>query len=68
MRRLIVLSALLAAGALSIAAPTLDRNNGGSGLEYAQTIGKALVTPGYKNDRYKPAIQAIYDELKTTSK
>jgi cyclase len=25
-------------------APTLDRNNGGSGLEYAATIGKALAT------------------------
>ena len=25
-------------------APTLDRNNGGSGLEYAQTVGKALAT------------------------
>jgi cyclase len=102
-------------------APTLDKNNGGSGLEYAQTIGKALATvknvdtvivghsplrtipelqeyqrfmndfvaavrdankagksvddaatsinlnakyPGYKNDRYKAAIQVIYDELK----
>jgi cyclase len=102
-------------------APTLDRNNGGSGLEYAQTVGKALATvknvdtlivghsplrtlaelqeyqrfmndfvaaareankagksvdeaatsinlnakyPGYKNDRYKAAIQVIYDELK----
>jgi len=102
-------------------APTLDKNNGGSGLEYAQTIGKALATvknvdtlivghsplrtlpelqeyqrfmndfvaavrdankagksvdeaaasinlnakyKGYKNDRYKPAIQVIYDELK----
>jgi glyoxylase-like metal-dependent hydrolase (beta-lactamase superfamily II) len=106
-------------------APTLDRNNGGSGIEYAATVGKALATikdvdtlivghsplrkpaelqeyerfmtdfvaavrdankagksvdeatasinlnakyPGYKNDRYKPAIQAIYDELKTTPK
>jgi cyclase len=105
-------------------APTLDRNNGGSGLEYAQTIGKALATvkdvdtlivghsalrkpselqeyqrfmtdfvtavrdankagksvdeatasinlnakyPGYKNDRYRAAIQAIYDELKAAS-
>ena len=104
-------------------APTLDRNNGGSGLEYAATVGKAVATikgkvdtlivghspvrtvpeleeyqrfmtdfaaaaraankagksvdeaaasinlnskyPGYKNDRYKPAIMAIYDELKT---
>lgn len=103
-------------------APTIDRNNGGSGLEYAATIGKALATiknvdtlivghsplrtlpelqeyqrfmndfvaavrntnkggksvdeatasinlnskyPGYKNERYKPAIQAIYDEIKT---
>src|SRR6266436_8894740 len=25
-------------------APTLDRNNGGSGLEYAQTVGKAVAT------------------------
>ena len=25
-------------------APTLDRNNGGSGLEYAQTVGKVLAT------------------------
>src|SRR6266699_2383301 len=25
-------------------APTLDRNNGGSGLEYAATVGKALAT------------------------
>ncbi|HYR82527.1 MAG TPA: MBL fold metallo-hydrolase [Terriglobia bacterium] len=106
-------------------APTLDRNNGGSGLEYAQTVGKAFAItkdvdtlivghsplrkpselqefqrfmtdfvaavrdankagksvdeaaasinlnakyPGYKNDRYKAAIQAIYDELKTTSR
>ena len=104
-------------------APTLDRNNGGSGIDYAATIGKALATvkdvdtlivghsplrtpselqeyqrfmtdfvaavrdankagksvdeatasinlnakyPGYKNDRYKAAIQAIYDELKAT--
>ena len=102
-------------------APTLDRANGGSGLEYAATIGKVLATvknvdtlivghsplrtvpdlqeyqrfmndfvaavrnankagksvdeaaasinlnskyPGYKNDRYKAAIMAIYDELK----
>ena len=102
-------------------APTIDRNNGGSGLEYAQTVGKVLAAvkdvdtlivghsplrkpselqeyqrfmtdfaaavraankagksvdeaaaainlnakyPGYKNDRYKAAIQAIYDELK----
>jgi cyclase len=101
-------------------APTLDRNNGGSGLEYAQTVGKVLATvkdvdtlivghsplrtvpelreyqqfmnefvaavqeakkagksvddaaasidlsgkyKDYKNDRYKGAIQAIYDEL-----
>jgi cyclase len=105
-------------------APTLDRNNGGSGLEYAQTIAKALATvkdvdtlivghsplrkpaelqeyqrfmtdfvaavreankagksvdeatasvnlnakyPGYKNDRYRAAIQAVYDELKAAS-
>jgi cyclase len=102
-------------------APTLDKNNGGSGLEYAQTIGNALAAvkdvdtlivghsplrkrsdleeyhrfmndfvaavrdankagksvdeaaasinlnskyPGYKNERYKAAIQVIYDELK----
>lgn len=102
-------------------APTLDRANGGSGLEYAATVGKALATvknvdtlivghsplrtvpelreyqqfmtdfvaaimqaktagksvddatasidltakyKGYKKDRYKAAIQAIYDELK----
>jgi len=102
-------------------APTLDRNNGGSGLEYAATVGKALATvknvdtlivghsplrtvpelreyqqfmsdfanaakqakaagktvdeaaasidltqkyKGYTKDRYKAAIQAIYDELK----
>jgi cyclase len=106
-------------------APTLDRNNGGSGLEYAQTVAKAVAVardvdtlivghsplrkpselqeyqrfmtdfvaavrdankagksvddaaasinlnakyPGYKNDRYKAAIQAIYDELKTASR
>src|SRR5438552_5529101 len=105
-------------------APTLDRNNGGSGLEYAQTVGKVLATvkdvdtlivghsplrkpselqeyqrfmndfvtavraankagksvdeatasinlnakyPGYRNDRYKPAVQAIYDELKVAA-
>ena len=105
-------------------APTLDRNNGGSGLEYAQTVGKVLATvkdvdtlivghsplrkpaelqeyqrfmtdfvnavraankagksvdeatasinlsakyPGYKNERYKAAIQVIYDELKAAS-
>src|SRR5213593_3363805 len=105
-------------------APTLDRNNGGSGLEYAATVGKVLATvkdvdtlivghsplrkpselqeyqrfitdfvaavrvankagksvddatasinlnakyPGYKNDRYKAAVQAIYDELKVAS-
>jgi cyclase len=105
-------------------APTLDRNNGGSGLEYAQTVGKAMAVakdvdmlivghsplrkpselqeyqrfmtdfvaavraankagksvdeatasinlnskyPGYKNERYKPAIQAIYDELKVAA-
>src|SRR5881409_1662538 len=105
-------------------APVLDRNNGGSGLEYAATVGKALATvkdvdtlivghsplrkpaelqeyqrfmtdfvnavraankagktvdeatasinlnakyPGYKNERYKPAIQVIYDELKVAS-
>jgi cyclase len=105
-------------------APTLDRANGGSGLEYAATVGKAIATvkdvdtlivghsplrkpaelqeyqrfmtdfaaavraankagksvdeatasinlnskyPGYKNDRYKAAIQAIYDELKTAN-
>jgi cyclase len=105
-------------------APTLDRANGGSGLEYAATVGKALAGakgkvdtlivghsplrtvpeleeyqrfmtdfvaavrtankagksvdeaaasinlnskyPGYKNERYKPAIMAIYDELKTS--
>ena len=102
-------------------APTLDRANGGSGLEYAATVGKALATvkgvdtlivghsplrtvaelreyqqfmtdfvaaitqaktagksvddatasidltakyKGYKKDRYKAAVQAIYDELK----
>jgi cyclase len=102
-------------------APVLDRNNGGSGLEYAATVGKVLAnvknvdtlivghsplrTPaelkeyqqfmedfvaaakqakaagksvddaaasidlttkykGYKKDRYKAAIQAIYDEIK----
>ena len=102
-------------------APTLDRNNGGSGLEYAATVGKALATvknvdtlivghsplrtvpelreyqqfmtdfanavkqakaagksvddaaasidltpkyKGYTKDRYKAAVQAIYDELK----
>jgi glyoxylase-like metal-dependent hydrolase (beta-lactamase superfamily II) len=101
-------------------APTLDRNNGGSGLEYARTVGNALDTvknvdtlivghsplrtvpelreyqqfmndfvaavqeakkagksvddaaasinlnakyKDYKNERYKGAIQAIYDEL-----
>src|SRR6058998_950444 len=105
-------------------APVLDRNNGGSGLEYAQTVGKAVAVakdvdtlivghsplrkpselqeyqrfmndfvtavraankagksvdeatasinlnakyPGYKNDRYKPAVQAIYDELKVAA-
>ena len=105
-------------------APVIDRNNGGSGLEYAQTVGKVLAMvkdvdtlivghsplrkpselqeyqrfmtdfvaavraankagksvdeatasinlnakyPGYKNDRYKPAVQAIYDELKVAS-
>ncbi len=105
-------------------APVIDRNNGGSGLEYAQTVGKVLATvkdvdtlivghsplrkpselqeyqrfmtdfvaavrvankagksvddatasinlnakyPGYKNDRYKAAVQAIYDELKVAS-
>jgi cyclase len=102
-------------------APVLDRNNGGSGLEYADTVGKVLATvkdvdtlivghsplrkveelreyqrfmtdfvaavkqaktsgksvdeaaasidlgatyKDYKKDRYKAAIQAIYDELK----
>jgi cyclase len=101
-------------------APTLDRANGGSGVEYAATIGRALATvkdvdtlivghspvrtvpelreyqrfmndfvnavksaqkagksvdeaaasinltgyQGYKNERYKPAVQAVYDELK----
>jgi len=102
-------------------APALDRNNGGSGVEYAATIGKALATvkdvdtlivghsplrtvpelreyqqfmtdfvaaareakaagksvddaaaainlnakyKGYENQRYKAAIQVIYDELK----
>jgi cyclase len=102
-------------------APTLDRNNGGSGLEYASTVGKALATvkdvdtlivghsplrtlaelreyqqfmidfvnaakdaqkagktvdeaaasinlsakyKDYKSDRYKAAVQVIYDELK----
>ncbi len=106
-------------------APALDRNNGGSGLEYAQTVGRAVATvkdvdtlivghsplrkpaelqeyqrfitdfvaavrdankagksvdeaaasinlnskyPGYKNERYKAAIQAVYDELKAPSK
>src|SRR6267143_3524275 len=106
-------------------APTLDKGNGGSGLEYPQTVGKALATvkdvdtlivghsplrkpaelqeyqrfmtdfvaavrdankagksvdeaaasinlnskyPGYKNERYKMAIQAVYDELKAPSK
>jgi len=106
-------------------APTHDRNNGGSGLEYAQTVGRAVATvkdvdtlivghsplrkpaelqeyqrfitdfvaavrdankagksvdeaaasinlnskyPGYKNERYKAAIQAVYDELKAPSK
>jgi cyclase len=105
-------------------APTLDRGNGGSGLEYAATVAKALATvkdidtlivghsplrkpselqeyqrfmtdfvaavrdanksgksvdqatasinlnakyPGYKNERYKMAIQAIYEELKAAS-
>lgn len=105
-------------------APVIDRNNGGSGLEYAQTVGKVLATvkdvdtlivghsplrkpselqeyqrfmndfvtavraankagksvdeatasinlnakyPGYKNDRYKAAVQAIYDELKVAA-
>src|SRR5205809_6170584 len=105
-------------------APTLDRNNGGSGLEDAATVGKVLATvkdvdtlivghsplrkpaelqeyqrfmtdfvnavraankagksvdeatasinlsakyPGYKNERYKAAIQVIYDELKAAS-
>ena len=102
-------------------APTLDRNNGGSGVEYAQTVGNALATVknvdtlivghsplrtmpelreyqqfmtdfvaavqeamkagkgvdeaaasidlsakyrDYQNQRYKAAVQAIYDELK----
>jgi cyclase len=101
-------------------APTLDRANGGSGVDYAVTIGKALATvkdvdtlivghsplrtipelreyqrfmddfvnavrsaqkagksvdeaaasinltgyQGYKNERYKAAVQAVYDELK----
>jgi len=102
-------------------APTIDRNNGGSGLEYGATVGKALATvkdvdtlivghsplrkpaelkeyqqfmtdfvnavreaqksgksvddavatidlsakyAGYAKERYRPAIQAIYDELK----
>jgi cyclase len=102
-------------------APVLDRNNGGSGLEYADTVGKALATvkdvdtlivghsplrkvpelkeyqqfmtdfvaavkqakmagksvddatasidltgkyKEYKKERYKAAIQSIYDELK----
>lgn len=102
-------------------APLIDRANGGSGLEYAATIGKALSTvkdvdtlivghsplrkpaelkeyqqfmtdfanavraaqkagksvdeatagidlsakyKDYKNERFKPAVQAIYDELK----
>ena len=105
-------------------APTLDKGNGGSGLEYAQTVSKALAAvkdvdtlivghsplrkpaelqeyqrfmtdfvaavrnanksgksveeaaasinlnskyPGYKNERYKMAIQVIYDELKLSS-
>src|SRR5213083_1996525 len=105
-------------------APVIDRNNGGSGREYSQTVGKVLARvkevdtligghsplrkpselqeyqrfmtdfvaavrvankagksvddatasinlnakyPGYKNDRYKPAVQAIYDELKVAS-
>ena len=102
-------------------APVLDRNNGGSGLEYAATVGKALATvkdvdtlivghsplrkvpelkeyqqfmtdfvaavkqakgagksvddatasidlsakyKDYKKERYKAAIQSIYDEMK----
>jgi cyclase len=102
-------------------APVLDRNNGGSGVEYAATIGKALATVtnvdtlivghsplrtvpelreyqrfmtdfvsavqaarksgktvdaaaasidlgakynGYQSERYKAAVQALYDELK----
>lgn len=102
-------------------APLIDRNNGGSGLEYAATVGKALAAakdvdalivghspvrkpaelkeyqqfmtdfanavkeaqkagktvdeatasidltpkyPGYAKERYKAAIQAIFDELK----
>src|SRR3989475_4663668 len=106
-------------------APALDRNNGGSGLEYAQTVGRGVATvkgvdklivghsplrkpselqeyqrfmtdfvnavrdankagksvdeaaasinlnskyPGYKTERYKMAIQAVYDELKAPSK
>ena len=105
-------------------APALDRSNGGSGLEYAQTVGKAVDTakdvdtlivghsplrkpselqeyqrfmtdfvaavrnanksgksvdeatasinlnskyPGYRNERYKAAIQVIYDELKAAT-
>jgi cyclase len=102
-------------------APTIDRNNGGSGLEYGTTVGKALAASkdvdtlivghsplrkptelteyqqfmndfvdavraahkagksvdeaaaginlgnrykDYKNERYRAAVQAIYDELK----
>jgi cyclase len=102
-------------------APTIDRNNGGSGIEYPKTLGKAIAAikdvdtvipghspvttpkdlqeyqrfmtewiaavqsaaaagksvddaaasidltskyPGFKNERYKPAITAVYAELK----
>jgi hypothetical protein len=46
-----------------------DVNKAGKTVDEATaSINLNAKYPGYKNDRYKAAIQAIYDELKTPAK
>ena len=43
----------------------IDANKAGKSVdEAAASINLNAKYKGYKNDRYKPAIQVIYDELK----
>ena len=46
-----------------------DANKAGKSVdEAAASINLNSKYPGYKNERYKAAIQAVYDELKAPSK
>jgi hypothetical protein len=45
-----------------------DANKSGKSVDQATaSINLNAKYPGYKNDRYKMAIQAIYDELKAAT-